>query len=70
MHRERDCNTVYRLKDASHGVKAQDFGKALMWFLVDSTETMNDLLDGVCCTLDLDSDMWRLCNDLMGKLDS
>ena len=35
-----------------------------------STKTMRDLFDGACCTLDLNNDLRRSYDDLMGTLDS
>ena len=60
---------MYRLKDTNLGGKAQDFDKATVWLFAVSTETTSNPLNGVCCILG-DGDLWSLCNDLVGKLDS
>ena len=61
---------MYRHDDASNSSKIQDFGEVAVWFLAASTKTMNDPLYGACCILDLDGDLQRSCNGLMGKLES
>ena len=41
----------------------------MVWFLATSTKIMSNPLNGACCTLDLDGDLWWSCNVLLGKLD-